>query len=177
MEISRTKGRHFCNVSQVASQHILSRSISRLDQLWMRVLTATSLVTIPKYPPQTWTSRYVLAKQFGQSIAGPGRSVTDDEGVVSFSLIRSLLESPLCTFRLENRAELEMRSARESARKRDSDDSCLAACTRSCHAFSYASLGLQLSGLGLEPEGRASSPLLPSLRPIAFCIDCNVVCC
>jgi hypothetical protein len=45
MEITRTKGRHFCNVSQIASQHIFPRSISRLDQLWMRVLTVTSLVT------------------------------------------------------------------------------------------------------------------------------------
>jgi hypothetical protein len=77
----------------------------------MRVLNATSLVTIPKYPPQTRKSRYVLAKQFGQSIAGPGWSVTDDEVFVSLFLISFLFESPLCTFRLENNAELEMRSA------------------------------------------------------------------
>jgi hypothetical protein len=33
---------------------------------------------------------------------------------------------------------------------------------------------IELSGLGLEPEGRAGSTILPSLRPIAFCVDCNV---
>ena len=176
MEITRTKGRHFCNVSQIASHHILSRSIPRLDQLWMRVLTATSLVTIPEYPPQTWTSRYVLAKQFGQSIAEPSPSVTDNEVVVSFSLITSFFESPPCTFRLENNAELEMRSAPESARKRHSDDSSLAAYTRSCHDFSYAGPALQLLGLGLEPEGRADSLLLSRLCPMAFCIECNMVC-
>jgi len=34
----------------------------------------------------------------------------------------------------------------------------------------------ELSGLGLEPGVRASSPLLPSPRPIAFCVDRNVAC-
>ena len=130
---------------------------------------------IPRKPPAGQTLPDADTKTHS---TGQGRPVTGHERhrfiVFSYKVPFRIATAHV---RLKNKAELVTHLAQGKAQKRHSDDSSLAACTRPCHAFSYVSGRLQLSGLGLEPEGRASSPLLPSPRPIAFCIDCNVVCC
>jgi hypothetical protein len=69
----------------------------------------------------------------------------------------------------KKKPESEMHLALENARNQHSDDSCLVACAQSCLVLSYLSVRLLLPGLGLEPEGRTSSPLLlPSLLHFAF---------